>query len=47
LAMGRLLRKEVGYMLAYTELGKSSSLQLCERRQAASSPHLKQGVSAD
>jgi len=48
LAMGRLLRKEVGYyMLAYTELEKSSSLPLCERRQAASSPQLKQEVSAD
>jgi len=45
--MGRLLRKEVGYILAYTGPEKSGSLPLCERRQAASSPQLKQGVSAD
>ena len=34
-------------MLAYTELEKSSSLPICERRQAVSSPQLNQGVSAD
>ena len=45
--MGELLRKEVGYILAYTGPEKSGSLPLCERRQAASSPQLKQGVSAD
>ena len=34
-------------MLAYTGPENSGSLPLCVRRQAASSPQLKQGVSAD
>ena len=45
MAMGRLLRKEVGYMLAYTELEKSSSLPLYERREASFLTALKHGVS--